>query len=123
MDNEELYTTIDYQFEGGLDSVVFLEEICNSLGINVEKYWYRELDEINVFTGENITTSRTKPLVAELYNLTYSLLISNQQEAKNKFAEFLIDSMLETCGYLEGCLKQEMEENNGGKKNANKKRN
>lgn len=110
MDNEELYTTIDYQFEGDLDSVVFLEEICNSLGIDVEKYWYRELDEINVFTGENITTSRTKPLVAELYNLTYSLLISNQQEAKNKFAEFLIDSMLETCGYLEGCLKQEMEE-------------
>lgn len=109
MDNEEeLYTSIDYHFNGEYDSIPFLEDICRSLDIDVEKYWMRELDELDVFTGENILTSKTKPIVSELYELTYSLLVSNQKEALNRFAEFLIDNMLETWGYLEGCLKQEI---------------
>lgn len=111
MDNneEELYTTIDYHFNGEYDSIPFLEDICRSLNIDVEKYWMRELDELDIFTGENVATSKTKPLVAELYELTYSLLISNKKEAINRFAEFLIDNMLETWGQLEGCLKLEID--------------
>lgn len=114
MDNEdELYTTIDYQFDGNLDNVIFLEEICNSLGIEVEKYWMRELDEINMLTGDNLLVEKEKPFIPELYELTYSLLISNKNEAINRFAEFLIDGMLETWGYLEGCLKQEIDNKKG----------
>lgn len=119
MDNEEeLYTSIDYHFNGEYDSIPFLEDICKSLDIDVEKYWMRELDELDVFTGENILTSKTKPIVSELYELTYSLLVSNQKEALNRFAEFLIDNMLETWGHLEGCLKLEMDNRKGGKING-----
>lgn len=109
---EELYSTIDYQFHGDYDNVIWFEEICNSLNLEVEKYWMRELDDINLLTGDNIIVVRDKPEISELYQLTYSLLIANYNTNNvAKFAEFLIDSMLETCGYLEACLKQEISKN------------
>ena len=116
MKDEELYTTIDYQFNGDYDNVIWLEEICNSLDIELEKYWMRELEEVNIFTGENIIVSREKPEIAELYTLTYSLLVCNYETNPiAQFAEYLIDSMLEYIGYLEACLRID-------KENKNKKR-
>lgn len=104
MDNEEeLYRTIDYQFSGEYDSVPFLENICKSLGIDVEKYWMRELDTVDFFTGNNIITKTNKPDNPDLYELTYSLLVSNKNESLNKFAEYLIDNILEVWGKLESC--------------------
>lgn len=106
---EELWTTIDYQFDGEFDGVVWLEEICNSLGIEVEKYWMRELDE-ETWLGDSIVTVKTKPEIAELYNLTYSLLVPNYQtNNKAKFAEWLIDNMLEYIGYIEACLLKDID--------------
>lgn len=106
-EGQELYRTIDYQFNGDYDNVIFLEDICNSLGIDVEKYWMRELDTPDFFTGNNLVTTTTKPTASDLYELTYSLLVSNQNEPLNGFAEYLIDNILEVWGKLEGCYKLE----------------
>ena len=109
-EEQELYRTIDYQFNGDYDNVIFLEDICNSLGIDVEKYWMRELDTPDFLTGNNLVTTTTKPIASDLYELTYSLLVSNQNEPLNGFAEYLIDNILEVWGKLEACYKKEMEE-------------
>ena len=115
MKDEELYSTIDYQFDGDMDNVIWLEEICDSLNIDYETYWMREVDEDSPWMEEKIIVCKEKPVVSELYFLTYSLLVCNYDTNPTaKFAEYLIDSMLEYVGYLEACLIQEKKDNKKG---------
>lgn len=114
MDNDNdiiVQNAIGYNFKG-LTHFIFLEEVARELRLEVNKYWMRPSTEEDWFSHGDwvILQQEPNPILLDEYELTYDLPYDKRSEAKVKFAEFLIDSMLEYIGYLEGCLRKETEE-------------
>ena len=113
MEDDEviIQDAIGYNFKG-LTHFIFLEEIARELGLEVNKYWMRPSTEEDWFVKGDWVILKQEPnkMLVDEYELTYDMPYNKHNEAKVKFAEFLIDSMLEYIGYLEGCLEKEMEE-------------
>lgn len=106
------FTTIDYLVEGDIDHVVFLEDICREFNLDVKTYWIKEATRDDWFATGDYVVIETKPIpeLINEYEHAYSILINDSNREVSLFADSLIDSLVQTWGYLEECLKQEMEE-------------
>lgn len=107
MKEDDIQNTIDYTTKGEFDAVIFIEDICRELNVEYEKFWIREADEDDWVTTNGFVISQSKPLLAENFELVYSLLIKKDNEKLVRFADNIIFSLKENWGYLEGCLRKE----------------
>lgn len=105
---EEL-NTIDYLVDGEIDNVVFLEDICKEFNLNVESYWLREKEPDDWFANGDYIITKEKPFEPERFQHAYSLLIDNNNRNITLFADSIIDGLIQVWGYLELCLKQEID--------------
>ena len=111
-DNEIIIQdAIGYSFQG-LDKFTFIEDLAHELNLELNKYWMRPSTEEDWFAKGDWVILKQEPneILIDEYELQYDIPYDKHNEAKVKFAEFLIDSMLEYVGYIEGCLQKEMEE-------------
>lgn len=93
---------IEYEFPTGY-RVIWLEEILKEFNIETKESWYKEDDFF-----ETPIYKFTEPEYPEFYSLLYTCLPEKGNFA-HEFAEMLIEAMLQTTGYLEGCLKLDIE--------------
>ena len=110
-DNEIIVQdAIGYSFKG-LTTFTFIEEVANELRLEVNKYWMRPAVPEDWFVKGDWVILKQEPneILLDEYELQYDIPYNQTNEAKVKFAEYLIDSMVEYIGYLEACIEKEME--------------
>ena len=112
-EQEDLFDTIDYSVDGNIDHVVFLEDIAREFGLEVESYWLREARDTDWMATNGYVVSKTKPFLPEEYDHVYSLCYTNDNKNITLFADSLIDGLVQVWGYLEACLKIEIDTKKG----------
>ena len=94
MENQDdiIQEAIGYSFKG-ISRFVLIEDIIHELKLESDRYWMRP----------------STPILIDEYDLTYDIPYDDKNISKVKFAEFLIDSYIEYIGYLEACMKKEID--------------
>ena len=95
---------VEYSFSQGY-RVPWLEEILSEFEIETKECWYSNEDDDWLFQPRYVFE---EPEYPDLYSICYTCLPESNNFA-HEFAEILIDAMMQTTGYLEGCLKQEID--------------
>lgn len=105
---------IGYSFKG-LEKFTYLEELIKELGLESERYWMKPAINSEWFVGGDWIILRDKPSdsIIDEYELQYDIPYDDSNIYKVMFLEYLVDTMLEYIGYIEKCLEQEGEEDNG----------
>lgn len=93
---------LEYTFPLGY-RCVWLEGILKEFNIETKESWFK--DESDWFSP---VYRFEEPEYPDLYSILYTCLPEEGNFA-HEFAEILIDAMMQTTGYLEGCLKQEID--------------
>lgn len=109
-DDITIQNAIGYSFKGMVKFQI-IEELVKELNLECNKYWMRPSTDEDWFVKGDwvILREEPNPILLDEYELQYDLPYDDTTASITKFAEFLIDSYLEYIGYLEGCLKQEID--------------
>jgi hypothetical protein len=107
----EIRDAIGYSFPG-LEAFPYIEELIDELGLESERYWMRPATREDCFAKGDwvILRQQPNPVLLDEYELQYDIPYDDSNINKVMFLEYLVDTMLEYIGYLEGCLEKEMEE-------------
>lgn len=105
---EETRESIEYVFDS-LEAVPYVEEVIRELHLGACKYWSRPVTREDWFATGDLVITKQLPILLEEYDLNYDIPINKDNKYLVGFAEYLIDSMLAYIGYLEGCLKQKID--------------
>jgi hypothetical protein len=102
---------IGYSFPG-LEAFPYLEELIKELGLESERYWMRPATREDCFAKGDwvILRQQPNPVLLDEYELQYDIPYDDKNIYQVMFLEYLVDTMLEYIGYLEGCLEKESEE-------------
>lgn len=96
---------VEYSFEQGY-RCAWLESILKEFQIETKESWQRIVDIDDWMYQANIIFK--EPDYPEFYTITYTCL-PEVGNLNHEFADMLIEAMLSTVGYLEGCFKKEIE--------------
>lgn len=105
--NPPIYDTIHFETKGVYDSIVVLEEICKEFRLGLEKYWCRPAEEDDWFTNGDYVVAKEKPVMPERYELCYDIPLNKDNRNLVLLTQFIVDGMLQTLGYLEGCWRKD----------------